>query len=516
MKGFFTLCLVALLLSVTVSRGQVPGPFYRQFYYNPYLFNPAYVAINNETEANITYRQQWTNFKDAPVTAGASLQFPTSKRVALGFNLYSDKQVLLRNSNFLATFGYVVPISKNQSLRFALSGGVGFNKLDLTAEELNTNDPAIVNAAGNNFYVDGNFGVVYSLAGLRLGFALTDIFQSNAFSEESFNKFEMSNLRNRLFSASYRFNVGVMQNFSIEPYVLYRQTEDGLQDAWEAASLIYYKNKIWTGASYHQNNGVALFFGANIKERIKFGYSYEFPPLSTGFPATSSHELHISVKLGKKKNAMAKKPAQSAPELANSANTTPPAPVTYNDPSGGNENPARILPDAAPSNKDLETPIVLSEKDRVKEQRSKKPTAVTAPPVKPQKVKKTTPIVVSEKDRVNEQRTKEPPTAVDAPPVKPQEVKKTTPKPSMASESFTMTKGHYYVVVGVFDVMSHSMKFTKEMLSKGHQVNVALNPKNKSYYVYLYSTLDPEDAKRARNEYRWKNLFKEVWVYKME
>jgi len=476
MKKTFTLCLVALFLSVVVSRAQAPGPFYRQFYFNPYLFNPAYVAINNDLEANIAYRQQWTNFKDAPVTAGASLQFPASERVALGFNLYSDKQVLLRNSNFMATFGYVVPIAKNQSLRFALSGGVGFNKLDLTAEELNTNDPAIANAAGNNFYVDGNFGVVYSIAGLRVGFALTDLFKSYGFNDENFNKFEMSNLRNRLFSASYRFNVGIMENFSIEPYFLYRQTEDGLQDAWEAASLIYYKNKIWTGASYNQNNGMALFFGANLKERIKFGYSYEFPPFGTGFPQTSSHELHLGVKLGKKKTAVAKT-AQIAPELANAAPTTPAATT---DPSG-NKNPGRVVAADGPDNKDLETPIVLSDADRVKEQ-----------------------------------RTKEPPTTVATPPVKPEEVKKTTPKSGKATESFTMTQGHYYVVVGVFSVMSHSMKFTKEMVAKGHRVNVALNPKNNFYYVYIYSSLDLEDAKRVRNEYRWKNLFKEAWIFNME
>lgn len=480
MKRIFTLCLVALLLSVVVSRAQVPGPFYRQFYFNPYLFNPAFVAINNELEATVSYRQQWTNFKDAPVTAGASLQFPANERVALGFNLYSDKQVLLRNSNFMATFGYVLPIADNQTLRFALSGGVGLNKLDLTAEELNTNDPAIANAAGNNFYVDGNFGVVYSIDGLRVGFALTDLFKSNAFNDENFNKFEMSNLRNRLFSASYRFNVGIMDNFSIEPYFLYRQTEDGLQDAWEAASLIYYKNKIWTGASYNQNNGMALFFGANLKERIKFGYSYEFPPFGTGFPQTSSHELHLSVKLGKKKPVIAKT-TQKAPELANA--TTPPT----TDPTGsttdptGNKNPGRIVAADGPNNKDLETPIVLPDAEKVKEQ-----------------------------------RTTEPPTAVTAPPVKPEEVKKTTPKPTKATESFTMSPGHYYVIVGVFSVMSHSMKFTKDMVSKGHKVNVALNPKNNLYYVYIYSTLDHEDAKRVRNEYRWKNLFKEAWIFSME
>lgn len=476
MKRIFTLCLVAFLFSVIVSRAQTPGPFYRQFYFNPYLFNPAFVAINNELEANISYRQQWTNFKDAPVTAGASIQFPTSSRVALGFNLYSDKQVLLRNTNFMATFGYVVPISKNQSLRFALSGGVGHNKLDLTAEELNTNDPAIARAAGNNFYVDGNFGVVYTFAGLRLGFALTDLFKSNAFNDQNFNKFEMSNLRNRLFSASYRFNVGVMENISIEPYVLYRQTEDGLQDAWEAASLVYFKNKVWTGVSYNQNKGLALFFGANLKERIKFGYSYEFPPFNSGFPNTSSHELHIGVKLNKKKHEVAKA-TQTAPQLANAPAVAP----TETDPSG-NKNPGRIVVADGPNNKDLETPIVLSEQERVKEQRNN-----------------------------------EPPIAVVAPVVKPEEATKTTPKTtSKTSESFTMSKGHHYVIVGVFSVMSHSMKFTKEMVAKGYKVNVALNPKNNFYYVYIFSSTDQEEAKRVRNEYRWKNLFKEAWILSMD
>ena len=83
-------------------------------------------------------------------------------------------------------------------------------------------------------------------------------------------------------------------------------------------------------------------------------------------------------------------------------------------------------------------------------------------------------------------------------------------------ESFTLTPGHYYVVVGVFSVMCHSMHFTKDMTDKGYPVNVSLNPKNNLYYVYIYSSLDLEDARKVRNEYRWKNLFKEAWVFHME
>ena len=103
------------------------------------------------------------------------------------------------------------------------------NSLDLNAEELNTNDPAIINASNNNFYVDGNVGVVYAHSGFKFGFAFTELFSSNSFNHDSFNKFAFSNLKNRLYSVSYRFNVGIMQNFAVEPYLLYRQSADGLQ-----------------------------------------------------------------------------------------------------------------------------------------------------------------------------------------------------------------------------------------------------------------------------------------------
>jgi len=83
------------------------------------------------------------------------------------------------------------------------------------------------------------------------------------------------------------------------------------------------------------------------------------------------------------------------------------------------------------------------------------------------------------------------------------------------AKSFTIAKGHY-VVVGVFSMMDHSTKFTKQLLKEGYEVNVALNPKNKFYYVYIFSSYDLEEARKARNQYRWKNLFKEAWVFTME
>ncbi len=517
MKRLFTLLIFIFFSSIFVF-GQTPGPFYRQFFFNPYLFNPAYVGINNSFEANLSYRQQWTSFEDAPVTAGINLQMPTSERVAIGVNIFSDKQVLLNNTNFIATFGYVVPIASNQSLRFGISAGVGINKLDLTAEELNTNDPAIINAASNNFYVDGNFGVVYTNSGLRLGFALTDLFTSNSFNAESFNEFKISNLRNRLFSVSYRFNIGVMENFSLEPYLLYRQTEDGLQDAWEAASVLYFRDKLWTGASYHQNNGIALFLGFNAKEKFRFSYNYEFPPFHSGFTATSSHEIHLGIRLGSKRSKpMVTSSSSAGHELANIAVTDIPSTgdgKSLHDPNhpGGNKNPARFVEGFDEQTKDMETPINIEEENRVKEN-------VTIVSKDEGLEKIPAPVVVTgESQKIKTEAERKQPTPSELPEAKKEEHKKALLNASEepTRESFTMARGHHYVVVGVFSVMSHSMKFTKEMLSKGYPINVVLNPKNNLYYVYIYSSLDIEEAKKVRNEYRWKNLFKEAWIFNME
>lgn len=303
MKKTFLLFTAVLSISLAAN-GQSAGPSYRQFFFNPYLFNPAYVAISGETEVGVVYRQQWINFKDAPVTTGLSLQHPASSRVSLGLNISSDKQVILKNSTFMATFGYVVPFSNNESLRFGLSAGTGVNTLDLTADELNTNDPAILNAAGNSYYLDGNFGVVYTRNRLRAGFALTKLFKSDPFSPTTFNNVALSNLRNQLYSVSYRFTAGFMENITIEPYIVYRISDYGLTSgdtkrSLEVASIAYFKNTFWTGLSYHQHNGMAIFLGMNVKEKFRFSYSFEFPPFTSEMPATSSHELHFSINLGK-------------------------------------------------------------------------------------------------------------------------------------------------------------------------------------------------------------------------
>ena len=479
-----------IILLATVAQAQNPGPFYRQFNFNPYLFNPAYVGINNQIEASVAYRQQWATFKDSPITAGASLQLPESDRVAIGFNIMTDKQVLLQHSNVMATFGYVLPITHNQTIRFGLSGGVGLNKLDLDASELNTNDPVVTRAQGTNYYVDGNFGVVYTYEGLRLGFALTDFFKSDAFNPETFNQFKMSNLRNRLFSASYRFNVGRMKTFALEPYALYRQTTDGAQDYFEVATVAYYNDKIWTGVSYNQNRGLGLILGMNVKDKFRFGYSYDFSGLGSKMASGGAHELHIGIRLASKKVSLAKNSGtQGGRILANEQSKTKPVSKTsvleqsvLEEPANDQEIHQQRLAENDPALKPA--PAEQSATESVKSEVASAPAAVTTTPA--------------------------PAATAAAPKAK---AKSTAPK---ARENFSMSSGHHYVVIGVYKSLSGAMQLVKGTKDRGYTANVALNPKNNFYYVYIHSSTDIEEARKARNEYRLKNLFKESWLFNMD
>jgi type IX secretion system PorP/SprF family membrane protein len=284
---------------VACVHAQTDMPVYRQFLFNPYLQNAAFVGANKQSTLSMFYKKQWMGVTGAPSTVGISIQVPTQKKVSLGVNIISDNQVVLKNTALSGTFGYAVPISEEGELRFGISGGVSVNRFDFTADELNTNDPAFLKASGNRYHYDGNFGLAYKRKALTVGVALTELFESDPFLDQSFNKFSMQSLKNRLVSVSYRLALDHFDQFVAEPYVLYKQTTQHKNDYWDGGAMIYYQKKIWTGVSYNSTLGLALHFGTEFLNAIRFSYTYEFPSFSSAGVNRSSQELHLQVMFSK-------------------------------------------------------------------------------------------------------------------------------------------------------------------------------------------------------------------------
>lgn len=477
------LTVICCVLTTQWCMGQTPAPF-RQFYFNPYLFNPAYTGINGYSELFLVYRKQWINFNDAPTTIGASFQYATKKRVSLGANIVSDETVGIRNTSFAATFAYAIPIAANQSIRFGISGAVGTNSLQLEEGEYDPTDPRIQNAIDNSMYADGNFGALYVNRGLRIGFALPNLFETKTFSDQSLSDAEFSPLDNRLYSISYRFPVG-NGAVALEPYFLYRESPDKL-NSWEAASTVYIHDKVWVGASYHETMGLGFFAGLSVKDLFRFSYGYELPPPDDAFISSSSHELHLGLRLGKKKEKepLITKSSKKVPQIdsASLAKKTPETTEEKTDPVVDNTNQTSTTGTSAASGSQLPgrgTPVAVT----------------------------TAAVVESSAD--NTEAADKPDTAgtIDPASVKP------TSKPA---KSFSLAKGHY-VVAGAFKIMDNAIHYSQELHSKGYQdATIAINPKNNLYYVYIFATYDIEEARKVRNQYRLRRPFHEVWLFTME
>jgi type IX secretion system PorP/SprF family membrane protein len=269
----------------------------RQFYFNPYISNPAFTGSDGRTEVTLVHRQQWINIEDAPTVSGVFFQYATSTRSSFGFNLASQETVALRNTTVNGSFAYRLSIGQTHEIHFGMSAGVGFDDLHLEGDY--SNDPTILNAAASNAYLDGSFGLLYVLGKLEVGFALPTLFNRPYFSPSTLGESSFTQLKNQFYSLSYSFDLGD-GTWSIEPCFLYRMNRDQ-QNTWEGNVLIYYEEKIWFGTSYNVSLGMGFFAGILIKDRFRLGYGYELPPFEGELTNTSSHEVRIGVRLGNKK-----------------------------------------------------------------------------------------------------------------------------------------------------------------------------------------------------------------------
>src|SRR5687768_5125770 len=132
MKKIFIAFALLTVGTTTHLQAQTESPVLRQFYFNPYLLNPGFIGANNQTELNMFYKKQWIGISDAPSMVGVAIQLPAGDRVTVGLDVISDKQVILKNNAISGTFGYLVPLGKEHSLRFALSAGIGMHRFDFT------------------------------------------------------------------------------------------------------------------------------------------------------------------------------------------------------------------------------------------------------------------------------------------------------------------------------------------------------------------------------------------------
>ena len=296
-KKRYIATILLLLATCVVAVGQI-SPTFSNYYLNPALYNPAHLTSASYSTLRLTHKQQWLGIEGAPVTTTASLQIPVSGIVGFGMTLQNDKRGILATNLAMASFSYKAKFDRNHYLQFGLAAGAGSNSTDLTSEEM-ADDPALLNLLDQNTFLDGKFGINYHIGEFDLGISVPNVFTSRFITDQQFNPIEVEPLDNILIMASHSFELSPDMLY-FEPSVLYRYFQN-MKNNIEATAILNIKNVLWGGAFYRQDYGLGMLVGFNLADRYNIGYAYEFASNITDKFGQGSHEIHASIRIGKKK-----------------------------------------------------------------------------------------------------------------------------------------------------------------------------------------------------------------------
>jgi len=312
MKTKVLIVLILVIGSAAVSMAQ--DPIYSQYMQNYYLVNPAVAGAEGVTAFNLTAREQWLGYKDAPSTYALSAQTRILKtsfrnrsrlikskvrrrrpsgKIGLGALVYSDVNGRLHRTGFQGTYAYHIYI-RDVQLSFGLSLKGSQSLAKVTSDDLY--DPETINNP-HKFSFDTNFGTLVTTEKFYAGISIANMFQNPInFGGGNISSSSLKQLRQYYLISGYRIEP-YRSDFAFEPSLLLTMNER-LMFTTDLNVKFYYKQDYSIGMSYRTAG--SMIFMAGVKyQQFYFGYSFDygFKDLST-LSNAGSHELMIGMKLG--------------------------------------------------------------------------------------------------------------------------------------------------------------------------------------------------------------------------
>jgi type IX secretion system PorP/SprF family membrane protein len=320
--GWFFLFLVS-----DVCAQQIPH--FSQYMLNGFLVNPALAGSENYGEVKTGYRNQWAGIEGAPESYYLTVQMPLNKRNlqttatsiptrgktgskalfqdynkkevvlskphhGIGFTAITDKAGALKRSDFSLTYAYHLPLTKELKMSAGLSGGVSIYRVNEAGLHLtDPNDPTFI--GGNYNRVKPNITASTLLYSKRLfiGSSSTQILQDEL--SAGYNDQDTHKASTRVHhSLMGGYKIALDPKFSILPSVLIKYASPAPLSV-DTNLKVLYKDIVWAGGSYRQNNSVVLLGGINVSNMLQVGYAYDMATPSISKMAGGAHEVVLGL-----------------------------------------------------------------------------------------------------------------------------------------------------------------------------------------------------------------------------
>ena len=302
-KSQFTrIVLVIVLMFIAGESIAQQDPVYTQYMENLLNINPAYAGAKDLLSMMAVSRNQWVGMAHAPVTRAMSVNAPIGKtNMGLGLSFLSDQIWPIKQNGLYMDYSYTLRFRNKSKLALGLKAGINFYEANVAGLPTNDpNDPVFTSDFDQSFLPNLGIGAFYHTprfyAGISAPKLIKNTIHKSGFSTGQFKREEV----NIFLMSAYVFTVNRSVNF--KPSVLSRFVTNA-PVSFDINSTFVFADRLWLGAMWRLGDSVGGLFQIQTNNKMKIGYSYDYPISRLGGFNKGTHEIMVSFDyvLGKKK-----------------------------------------------------------------------------------------------------------------------------------------------------------------------------------------------------------------------
>jgi type IX secretion system PorP/SprF family membrane protein len=265
---------------------------------NDYYYNPAIAGSKDVHMANLSYRNQWVGFEDAPVNMNANFYGSVRNKGKAGYgaSIVSEKSGLVNNTGIYLNYAQHFKLSKKLKLGFGIQPGYIQYRVKLYDAVLaDQGDEVLTGSVYSANAIDVNAGFhLYSNKFFLMGSLQHLLTRQIQFT--SYN----SNLAfhyNAILGYTFEFP---KKKFDLQPSFMIKYTNP-IPMQWTGMLKGTFNNKIWAGLIFRSDDALGFSLGIKLKERLNIGYGFDYSVSKIRKYNSGSHEVMLSFVITKKK-----------------------------------------------------------------------------------------------------------------------------------------------------------------------------------------------------------------------
>lgn len=296
------LTLAVFLLTLLSSQAQ-QIPLYSNYFFTPFMYNPARSGTEGYTELSVLHRRQWTGIQGAPETSALAINGSLNEeKVGWSGYAFNDQTDIIRRIGVYGNYAYHIRMSESATLSLGLGAGYLSNNIDLSAIRAQDQGDVYTVINGDRGTFDLNFGFNLKIADFQLGAAVPQLIGQpiKYLGDVSSDDVTYTLLRHYVINAQYDFKFSGDKNI-LSPMVMLRAADDNVPIQVDAG-LMYNMTKYgYVGAMFRSDYAVTANIGLNLTEQLTVGYAYDFSLNDYGPDLGTSHEFMLTYRFGSNK-----------------------------------------------------------------------------------------------------------------------------------------------------------------------------------------------------------------------